>query len=176
MSAWTERRGDAVAEAILDAAEDLFATHGPGQVSMAAVAAAAGCSRATLYRHFENRHALQMAFAARQARSVVQAANDLTGAGPDRAVRTVLAVLAQVRSRPTLASWITPEHHSDLLELLLESPWTATVAGVDDPYQREWVLRSVLGLLACPAAPEVEEQLVRRFIAPLLHATTVLPG
>ena len=58
------------AEKILDAAGELFAEHGIGAVSMGDVARAAGCSRATLYRYFADRHELHVAYVHREARRV----------------------------------------------------------------------------------------------------------
>jgi AcrR family transcriptional regulator len=43
---------------ILEAAHALFKEHGPGEVTMAEVAAEAGVSRATVFNHFGSKHAL----------------------------------------------------------------------------------------------------------------------
>jgi AcrR family transcriptional regulator len=43
---------------ILEAAHALFREHGPGEVTMAEVAAKAGVSRATVFNHFGTKHAL----------------------------------------------------------------------------------------------------------------------
>lgn len=43
---------------ILDAARELFAEHGPDEVTMAEVAGAAGVARATVFNHFGSKHAL----------------------------------------------------------------------------------------------------------------------
>ena len=61
-----ERRTEVAADRILDAAEKLFTRHDPGSVGMNEIAKAAGCSRATLYRYFENREALRNAYVARE--------------------------------------------------------------------------------------------------------------
>src|ERR1700749_5213034 len=61
-----ERRTEVAADRILDAAEELFTRHDPGSVVMNEIAKAAGCSRATLYRYFENREALRTAYVARE--------------------------------------------------------------------------------------------------------------
>jgi len=53
---------------ILDASEQLFTRHDPGSVGMKEIAKAAGCSRATLYRYFENREALRTAYVHRETR------------------------------------------------------------------------------------------------------------
>ena len=63
-------RRDVAVERILDAAGELFAEHGVGAVAMGDVARAAGCSRATLYRYFADRHELHVAYVHREARRV----------------------------------------------------------------------------------------------------------
>ena len=62
----SERRTEVAADRILDAAEELFTRHDPGSVGMNEIAKAAGCSRATLYRYFENREALRTAYVNRE--------------------------------------------------------------------------------------------------------------
>lgn len=49
------RRAEVAADRILDAAGELFAHNDVSSVGMNEIAHAAGCSRATLYRYFENR-------------------------------------------------------------------------------------------------------------------------
>ena len=56
-----------VRERLLDAAEGCLAQFGPQKTSMEDVARAAGMSRATVYRYFENRDALLLGVASRQA-------------------------------------------------------------------------------------------------------------
>ena len=60
------RRTEVAAERILDAADELFAQQGAATVGMHEIAKAAGCSRATLYRYFENREALYTAYVHRE--------------------------------------------------------------------------------------------------------------
>jgi AcrR family transcriptional regulator len=52
------RRTEVAADRILDAAGELFTEKEAAAVGMHEIASAAGCSRATLYRYFENRDAL----------------------------------------------------------------------------------------------------------------------
>ena len=65
-----ERRTEAAAERILDAAEELFTHNDAAAVGMNEIARAAGCSRATIYRYFENRDALYIAYVHREAHRV----------------------------------------------------------------------------------------------------------
>jgi AcrR family transcriptional regulator len=180
---WLARpRADAAVDQILSAAERVFAERGPSGVGMAEIAEAAGCSRATLYRYFDNRRALQTAFAHREATRILEDVTSRVADVPDpreRVTRAVLAALEEVRARPTLAVWISPENTAELLAVLRDSPLIeATVArsaatddvGADLDLAR-WVLRSLVSLLALPAADQDEEmRLVRRFLAPLLAA------
>ena len=62
----SERRTEVAVDRILDAAEELFTRHDPGSVGMNEIAKAAGCSRATLYRYFENREVLRNAYVHRE--------------------------------------------------------------------------------------------------------------
>ena len=158
---------DEVVERILDAAEQLFAEQGPRGVGMAAIADAAGCSRATLYRYFDNRRELQTAFASREAGRIV---DDVLARSGD-VVETILGALAEVRSRPSLAAWISPDASAELLDVLRDSPLIeATIDSADTDLAR-WTLRSLVSLLAFPPDdPADEERLVRRFVAPLLAA------
>ncbi|MEL7210195.1 MAG: helix-turn-helix domain-containing protein, partial [Actinomycetota bacterium] len=54
--------GDAALDEILDAAGEVFAGVGVSKATMVEVAQAARCSRATLYRYFPSRSALQVAY------------------------------------------------------------------------------------------------------------------
>ncbi len=61
-----DRRTEVAADRILDAADALFAEQDAATVGMHEIAKAAGCSRATLYRYFENREALYTAYVHRE--------------------------------------------------------------------------------------------------------------
>lgn len=74
-------RFDRTAVALLDAAAHVFSQEGAG-ANLAAVAAAAGVSRATLYRYFPNREALQEALVVH---ALTQAGDRLADAGLERA-------------------------------------------------------------------------------------------
>ena len=60
-------RTEVAADRILDAAEQLYTQRDPAAIGMNEIARAAGCSRATLYRYFENRDALRTAYVHREA-------------------------------------------------------------------------------------------------------------
>ncbi|HEY4797425.1 MAG TPA: helix-turn-helix domain-containing protein, partial [Mycobacterium sp.] len=69
----SERRTEIAADRILDAAEELFTRDDPASVGMNEIARAAGCSRATLYRYFDNREALRTAYVHRETRRLSEA-------------------------------------------------------------------------------------------------------
>src|SRR5271154_7070494 len=74
-------RHDRTATAILDAAAQVLSEHG-SRANMADVAAAAGVSRATLYRYYPHREALLDALATE---ALADAATRLADAGLERA-------------------------------------------------------------------------------------------
>src|SRR3954463_15882792 len=107
-----ERRTEVAADRILDAAGELFAQQDAATVGMHEIASAAGCSRATLYRYFENRDALYTAYAHREAHRVFRELGDRIAVIADpreRLLEGVLAALSSVRESPSLAAWFIPD-------------------------------------------------------------------
>ena len=102
------RRTEVAADRILDAANDLFARQEAATVGMNEIAAAAGCSRATLYRYFENRDALYTAYvhreSYRQYREMTEQIMSVTDPA-ERLVEGMMTSLRNVRESPALASW-----------------------------------------------------------------------
>ncbi|NYI80272.1 TetR/AcrR family transcriptional regulator [Nocardioides panzhihuensis] len=175
MSWLAEAKTDLAAERILDAAGALFVERGVGKPGMDEVARAAGCSRATLYRYFENRQVLIQAFAHREARLITAQVARATAAVPDprcRLVEAVLVCLAAVRERPHLQAWYAGD--STLLrEVLHESSvirgsaqtYLAPDAEGSDPDLVDWVLRIILSFLTDPGDDEeAERRLLERFL------------
>ena len=173
---WLEaERSELAAERILDAAGALFVERGVDKPGMDEVARAAGCSRATLYRYFENRQALIYAFAHREARlitkQVAQATTDVSDPRL-RVVEAVVACLAAVRERPHLAAWYAGD--STLLrEVLRDSPvirgvaqsYLASDSEATDPDLADWILRIILSFLSNPGDDEeAERRLLERFL------------
>lgn len=172
---WLEaERSELAAERILDAAGALFVERGVDKPGMDEVARAAGCSRATLYRYFENRRELVYAFAHRESRLITeQVARATEQTDPrHRVVEAVLACLAAVRERPHLQAWYAGD--STLLrEVLHGSPvirgsaqsYLSTDADVPDQDLVDWVLRIILSFLTEPGeSPEAERRLLERFL------------
>ena len=184
MSWLATERSELGAERILDAAAQLFAEQGIGRPGMEDIARAAGCSRATVYRYFENKPALLRAFVHREARDITaQIARhlDRDANGRDLAVEAVVAALAAVRARGYLEPWYSGGA-SDLLEVLRESPVITGLAGNSllasggkpDAELGRWLLRVVMSFLREPGeSPADERRLLERFLAPVAHRPLV---
>jgi AcrR family transcriptional regulator len=174
MSWLDEPRRDLAAETILDAAAELFRAKGVGATGMAEVAVAAGCSRATLYRYFENRHALRTAFVHREARRIGALVGEQTAHVDDpeeRIVEAVLAALRAVRSEPTLATWFSQGDAGIATELAHASDVIAALSAsfLGDGPASQWLVRVIVSFLAAPGADEDQErELLGRFVAPAL--------
>jgi len=168
------------AERILDAAADTFLRQGVAGTSMDDIARAAGCSRATVYRYFDDREALRIAFVHRETRRIgaeVEAAVMGIGDPSRRVVEGVLLAVAAVRSQPTLLAWFASGSAEITREIVRDSPvihvLAAGMVGADDAPGRDdrarWLVRTVLSLLLIPGADATEERmLVERFVAPLV--------
>jgi AcrR family transcriptional regulator len=172
---WLEEdRSRLASERILDAAGELFARHGVAAVSMGDVARAAGCSRATLYRHVADRRELHLAYAHREARRVGElvAAETARLRSPERRlVASVLAALRHVRASPALAAWFAEGDAAATAALAHDSPVIEALgrAVTDDPLAARWLVRVVVSFLVAPGRDEAEERaLVRRFVAPVV--------
>ena len=174
----TDDRSRLAAERILDAAGDLFAEHGIGAVTMGDVARAAGCSRATLYRYFADRHELRVAYVHREARrvGVLVAADAARVTDPERRLVTaVLSALRHVRANPSLAAWFGAGDAAVTAELAQSSPVIESLGRtvVDDPLAARWVVRVIVSLLIAPGRSAAEERrMVERFVAPVLRPVT----
>jgi AcrR family transcriptional regulator len=175
-STWAEDRSRMAAERILDAAGELFAERGIGAVAMGDVARAAGCSRATLYRYFADRHDLHVAYVHREARRVggLVAADAAAAADPEHRMSTaVLSALRHVRASPSLSAWFAAGDAAATAELAQSSAVIEALGRtvVPDPLAARWVVRVVVSLLTAPGRDDAEErELVERFVVPVLHA------
>ena len=96
------------ADRILDAAEQLYTQRDPVSIGMNEIARAAGCSRATLYRYFENREALRTAYVHREAYRLsreIKRRIDGVDDPRERLIASIAVTLRMVRESPALASW-----------------------------------------------------------------------
>lgn len=177
-----EQRSTLAAENILDAATQLFVDRGVSAVGMGDIATAAGCSRQTLYRYFDSRQDLHLAFAHREAVRLVSLVSHEVASISDpgeRLVATIVALLREVRSTDYLAAWFR-EGESDLTaKIANSSPMIEALAlsffdGA--PTERatqltRWCIRVTMSLLITPGADADDEQRsLELFVAPLVKA------
>lgn len=182
MSNWLrDERSDFAAGRILDAAAKVFVNRGVAATGMADVAKAAGCSRATLYRYFENRRALHLAFVHREARRIGDlVAREVAGIADPGAlvVEAMLAAVRLVRSEPTLAAWFqlgdagiaTEIANSSAVIEALSTAFVANVglAGEKAPIQARWLVRAIVSLLAIPGIDDADERaMLEQCVAPM---------
>jgi AcrR family transcriptional regulator len=176
------------AERILDAAGRCFAEQGVPNTSIADIAREAGCSRPTIYRYFEDRHALRLAFVHREARRLGAAVAAAVAPIADPATRFVeagLLALAGVRSSPTLAAWFAGGGSAIATDMAGSSAVIESMAGTlvgtpTDPDHRDrarWVVRIMLSLLVMPGADQLEERrMIERFVVPVAVSSTRSPA
>jgi AcrR family transcriptional regulator len=184
-----ERRTEVAADRILDAAEQLYTQHDPASIGMNEIARAAGCSRATLYRYFENREALRTAYVHREAyrlsREIKRRIDGVDGVSDprERVVAGIAVTLRMVRESPALASWFAITRpplggeiagHSEVITALAAA--FVNSLGSDDPATTErrarWVLRVITSLLMFPGQDDADERaMIEEFVVPIVtHA------
>lgn len=180
------RRSEVAADHILDAADALFTQHDAATVGMHEIATAAGCSRATLYRYFENRDALYTAYVHREARRLYEEVSEKVAAVKDptqRLIEGVITALNAVRDSPALSSWFATAQrpiggemaeHSEVIRVLVEG-FVGSLAGgamqADDEVGRRarWLVRVMVSLLVFPGGDETDERtMLAEFVAPLV--------
>jgi AcrR family transcriptional regulator len=174
----------AAVERILDAAGQCFAERGVTRTTIGDIAHAAGCSRPTIYRYFEDRDTLRIAFVHREARRAgarIAAAVDPTAGPAARLVDAVLGALEGVRSNPILAAWFTGDQRSAATDVAASSEVieAMTAAFLGDPADHDtrerarWVVRIILSLLSLPGAnPDEERRLLERYLTPVVTEAT----
>jgi AcrR family transcriptional regulator len=184
------RRTEVAAGRILDAAGELFATRGVASVGMNEIADAAGCSRATLYRYFENRETLRTAYVNRETHRVHQKMTEqITGIEDprERLIAGVITSLRMVRQSPALAAWFaaseapiggTIAEHSDIVQAL--SAAFVVSLGPDDPdvvaRRARWLVRVITSLLIFPGDDEADERaMIEEFVVPIIAPVRAVP-
>ncbi|GJM39088.1 MAG: TetR family transcriptional regulator [Acidimicrobiales bacterium] len=178
---------DVAVDRLLDAAGRAFATLGVAKATMVDVAAAAGCSRATLYRYFPNQEALHLAFVHRATlRTAAYLAGERRAGAPNSLADRVIAGLASVRSDPAMSEWFEPENMAVPIKVSQNSELLRTMsAGLltelgpthidEEELERraEWLLRSIISLLAMPGRDAASERaMVESFLVPVLLVNT----
>lgn len=196
------RRSEVAADRILDAAAELFAQRAVASVGMHEIARAAGCSRATLYRYFENREALHTAFMHRETYrlhyTIIDEITDINDPGA-RLVEGVIAALRLVRNSPALTSWFSAggppigaaiADQDDVVKALTAAFLTSLAPDQPAVVERRarWLVRVMTSLLVFPGEDEADERaMVEEFVVPMVvapglsadfasHGTTTEPG
>jgi AcrR family transcriptional regulator len=177
------RRSEVAADRILDAANDLFARQEAATVGMNEIAAAAGCSRATLYRYFENREALYTAYVHRETYRLYRemtAQIDGVEDPAERLIEGMISSLRNVRESPALSSWFATTQHPIGAEIAEESEVIKALTsaflislGPADPEVVErrarWLVRVMMSLLIFPGHDEADERaMLEQFVVPIV--------
>jgi AcrR family transcriptional regulator len=177
------QRGEVAADRILDAAERLYTERDQASIGMNEIARAAGCSRATLYRYFENRESLRTAYVHRETRRLGRAiAEQIDGIDDprERLVASVIAALRMVRQSPALSAWFAISRppvggelagHSEVITALAAA--FIKSLGEQDPAVVErrarWVVRVITSLLLYPGQDEADERaMIEEFVVPIV--------
>ena len=178
-----ERRTEVAADRILDAAGQLWTERDQASIGMNEIARAAGCSRATLYRYFENREALRTAYVHREARRLSRAiADEIDGIEDprERLVASMTATLRMVRGSAALSSWFAISRPPVAGELAGHSEVITALAaafvgslGPEDPAVVErrarWMVRVLTSLLMYPGGDEADERaMIEEFVVPIV--------
>lgn len=179
-----------VRERLLDAAEECLQQFGPQKTSMEDVARAAGMSRATVYRYFENRDALLLAVASRQAANLATDAMAYLGKFDDISdwlVEGLLYTLRELPNRPVLASLVTSLDSrsgttlflgsNGMIEIgvrVLEPVFTGAKQqglvreDIDLKFLIDWLLRVLWTYLNAPSQVADDEEGMRRLFRMML--------
>lgn len=177
------RRTEVAADRILDAAGELFARGDVAGIGMNEIARAAGCSRATLYRYFENREALHTAYVHREAqalyRQMTEAIADIHDPR-ERLIAGFTTSIALVRQRPALRSWFVGQaapmgggiaDHSDVIRAMTSAFLVSLSPDDPDVVERRgrWLVRMMMSLLIFPGDSDADERtMLEEFIVPIL--------
>jgi AcrR family transcriptional regulator len=176
-------RSEAAVDRILDAAEELYTLRDQASIGMNEIARAAGCSRATLYRYFENREALRIAYVHRETRRLSRAiADEIDGIDDprERLIASITATLRMVRDSPALASWFAITRPPIGGELAEKSEVITALAaafvnslGPEAPAiverRARWVVRVITSLLMYPGQDKADERaMIEEFVVPIV--------
>ena len=184
------RRTEVAADRILDAADALFAQQDAATVGMHEIAKAAGCSRATLYRYFENREALYTAYVHRESyRLFHQMTEQLSGVDEprERLIEGMVSSLRNVRQSPALSSWFATAQRpigaeiaeqSQVIKALTEAFLISMAPDDPEVVERKarWLVRVMTSLLVFPGHDEADERaMIEQFVVPMVVPTPQEP-
>ena len=179
----TATRTEVAADRILDAAEQLFTQRDPVSIGMNEIARAAGCSRATLYRYFENREVRRTAYVHREAYRLsreIKRRIDGVCDPRERLIASIAVTLRMVRESPALASWFAITRppiggdiagHSEVITALAAAFVNSLGAGDPATIERRarWVVRVITSLLMFPGQDEADERaMIEEFVVPIV--------
>ena len=187
-----------VRERLVDAAEGCLEQFGPQKTSMEDVARAAGMSRATVYRYFDNRDALLLGVASRQASSLaVEAMAYLSQFDTisDWLVEGLLFTLRELPQRPVFASLVTSLESSASSQLFLGSSGLLQIGvkvlrpmfgnaqeqgllrdDIDIDMLIEWLLRVLWTYLNAPSQVATNEESMRKLFQMMLIPAVLKDG
>ncbi|APE35038.1 TetR family transcriptional regulator [Nocardia mangyaensis] len=172
-----DRRALAI-DRIERAALALFLDRGIDSVKTEDIAAAAGCSRATLYRYVGGKPRIVRAVMVRAAGNVVARVEAAIDPVPPsrRPVEAILAAVAALRADPVLRQWLIRHRSADTDDFLANAPELGRIATTltsiaPDDAAASWIVRVVLSLLTWPLPDATaERRLVERFVGPVLRS------
>jgi AcrR family transcriptional regulator len=179
----SSRRAEVATDRILDAAGGLFANNGVGVVGMNDIARAAGCSRATLYRYFENREALHTAYVHRETYRLHERLTELIDGISDPRERLLTGLttsMTLVRKSPALSSWFATAdspigaemaEQSEVIQTLTSTFLLSLHPEAPDVVHRRarWLVRVMTSLLIFPGRDADDERaMLEEFVAPMV--------
>jgi len=168
----------AAADRIYAAATDLVIRHGLDAFDIDTLATQIHCSRATIYRYAGGKAQIRDAVLMRLSAGIIDTVRCAVQglSGPERVITAITVALEQMRSdhirRLMLTSGNSTElgglHSSPILGHLAAELTGITEA---DPQAAQWIVRVVVSLAYWPAGnSRVEQQMLRRFVAPAFNA------
>ena len=134
----------------------LYTERDSNSIGMNEIARAAGCSRATLYRYFENREALRTAYVHRETRRLGrEIGRQISGIDDprERLIASITVTLRMVRDSPALASWFAttrPPIGGELAERSDAVSYTHLIASSRVSATAAFTVRNVTGSAARP--------------------------
>jgi len=190
VTATDDTKAKPVRERLLDAAEGCLEQFGPQKTSMEDVARAAGMSRATVYRYFENRDELLLGVASRQASALAAEAIAYLqqySTISDWLVEGLLFTLREIPNRPVFASLVTSLDSRSSGSLLLGSTGLIQIGvnvlgpvfanakeqgllrdEIEPEMLIEWLLRMLWTYLNAPSQVARDEEGMRKLLRMML--------
>jgi AcrR family transcriptional regulator len=187
---WGGDRPADAKERLVDAAETCFDRLGLARTTIDDIAREAHVSRATVYRHVRDRDELVLAVLEREAhRFAVRMGSGQAKTVDDAIVDGIVFALREVPTQPRLALLMQPGAATVIpgawevlyqQSLAVLGPLLEQASGSlrdDLPVEEvvEWVLRTVLSLLAMPSPVERDERELRAFLGRFLVPGLLAP-